>query len=138
MSVEIKNNKITMTRGDTLRTRVRPYIVERDEEGREISRQEYIPQSGDSLSFAVKHTTMKGGKQYKDPEPLILKDIPIATCLLQLDPADTKPLDFETYVYDVEIIYADGTVYTFIDTEDFILTPEVHGYGAYGWRTRAA
>ena len=126
MSVEITDNKITMTRGDTFRCRVDPYIRIYDEQGTVIGKELYEPVEGDSLRFAVKHVTMKGGKQYKDPEPLILKDIPISTRILQLDPADTKTLDFDTYVYDVEITYADGTVYTFITTEDFVLTPEVH------------
>lgn len=126
MSVKIVNNAITMTRGDTLRCRVTPYILLRDEQGEVIGREEYTPAEGDSIRFAVKHTAMKSGKRYKDEEPLILKTIPINTLLLQLDPADTKDLDFDTYVYDVEITYADGTVYTFITQEDFILTPEVH------------
>lgn len=126
MSVEITNNKIKMTRGDTLRTRVALYIPVLGENGTVVDREEYIPAAGDSIRFAVKHVTMKSGKQYKDPEPIILKDIPISTLILQLDPTDTKNLDFDTYVYDVEITYADGTVYTFITTEDFILTPEVY------------
>ena len=126
MSVKITDNKIEMTRGDTLRTRVIPYVLIFDENDTVIDKQEYIPQEGDSIRFAVKHVTMRGGKQYKDSEPLILKDIPISTLILQLNPADTKELDFDTYVYDVEITYADGTVYTFITTEDFVLTPEVH------------
>lgn len=126
MSVKITDNTIEMTRGDTLRCRVTPYILVRDEQGEVIGREEYAPVEGDSIRFAVKHTAMKGGKRYKDDEPLILKTIPISTLLLQLDPADTKELDFDTYVYDVEITYADGTVYTFITQQDFILTPEVH------------
>lgn len=126
MSVEIKDNKIKMTRGDTLRCRVTPYKPIYDEHGEIVDREEYTPEAGDTIRFAVKHVSMKSGKQYKDPEPLILKNIPINTCILQLDPGDTKPLDFDTFVYDVEITFADGTVDTFITTEDFILTPEVH------------
>ena len=126
MSVEITDNTIKMTRGDTLRCRVTPYILIRDEHGEVIGKEPYTPVDGDSIRFAVKHTAMKSGKRYKDDEPLILKTIPISTLLLQLDPADTKELDFDTYVYDVEITYVDGTVYTFITEQDFILTPEVH------------
>lgn len=126
MSVQITNNKIEMTRGDTLRIRVALYVPVLDENGTVIDREEYIPDPSDSIRFAVKHVTMKSGKQYKDPEPIILKDIPISTLILQLDPTDTKNLDFDTYVYDVEITYADGTVYTFITTEEFKLTPEVY------------
>ncbi len=126
MSVKVTDNKIAMTRGDTLKVRVSPYTVTLDEHGEVINKTPYTPVAGDTLRFAVKHTTMRGGKQYKDENPLILKNIPYNTCILQLDPSDTKNLDFDTYVYDVEITYADGTVYTFIDTEEFKLTPEVH------------
>lgn len=126
MSVKIVDNAITMTRGDTLRCRVTPYILLRDEQGEVIGKEEYTPVEGDSIRFAVKHTAMKSGKQYKDDTPIILKAVPIDTLLLQLDPADTKDLDFDTYVYDMEITYADGTVYTFIETMEFTITPEVH------------
>lgn len=126
MSVKITDNKIMMTRGDTLRCRVTPYVLTRDEQGVVTGREPYEPVTGDRIRFAVKHVTMKAGKQYKDSEPLILKEISIDNLILQLDPADTKELDFDTYVYDIEITYADGSVYTFITTEDFILTPEVH------------
>ena len=125
MSVKVVGNKITMTRGDTLRVRVNPYTVTLDTDGNVVSRTPYTPTAGDSLRFAVKRVTMRNGKQYEDDAPLIRKKIPNDTQILQLDPKDTKNLDFDTYVYDAEITFADGTVYTFITTEDFILTPEV-------------
>ena len=126
MSVEITDNAIKMTRGDTLRCRVTPYILLRDEQGEVIGKEDYTPNTGDVIRFAVKHTAMKNGKQYKDDTPIILKTVPIDTLLLELEPNDTKTLDFDTYVYDMEITYADGSVYTFIDTQDFTITPEVH------------
>lgn len=58
MSVVIKDNKIKMTRGDTLRVLVKPYIQTFDENGEVIAKTEYVPQSGDSIRFAVKHSTM--------------------------------------------------------------------------------
>lgn len=116
MSVTINGNKITMTRGDTLRVTVGMF---RDGE-------EYTPSVGDTLRFALKTPKFKdNGGNYKDDEPLILKDIPISTRLLSLDPEDTKSLKFGKYVYDIQITFADGTVDTFITTEDFKLTPEV-------------
>lgn len=126
MSVEITDNAIKMTRGDTLRCRVTPYILLKDEQGEVIGKEDYTPVDGDVIRFAVKHTAMKGGKQYKDDTPIILKTVPNNTLLLELEPNDTKTLDFDTYVYDMEITYADGSVYTFIETKDFTITPEVH------------
>ena len=86
----------------------------------------YIPTSGDTVRFALKHTTLNSKKtDYKDAEPLILKDIPINTMILELQPNDTKSFDFGTYVYDLQITFSDGTVCTFITQAVFKLTPEV-------------
>lgn len=117
--VVINGTTITMTRGDTL-------VVDVEMESR-VDGQPYIPVEGDSIRFALKTPKMTGGRtEYKDPEPLILKDIPINTCQLVLQPLDTKGLGFGTYVYDIEITMADGTVDTFIAEATLILSPEVH------------
>lgn len=120
MSFSISDdNEITLTRGDTFKS----IVTLRDKETKE----EYTPVEGDSIRFAVKSNKMNAKKtSYKDEEPLILKDIPIDTLLLKLDPEDTKSLDFGDYVYDIEITFADGTVDTFITTKLFSLTPEVY------------
>ena len=120
MSVIIneKTNEIRMTRGDTLLVAV---TMTRDGAP-------YTPVSGDSVRFAVKHTKMtSGGKEYADVDPLILKTIPVATMILELEPEDTKSFPFGEYVYDIEITFGDtGRVDTFITNSPFILTPEVH------------
>jgi uncharacterized membrane protein YkoI len=46
--------------------------------------------------------------------------------ILELEPSDTKILDFGSYVYDIEITFKDGTVDTFITEANFKITPEVH------------
>ena len=116
MSCSINGTTITMTRGDTLRALVN---IERDGV-------EYTPEEGDAVRFALKSTRMRSaGKQFYDSEPLILKDIPIDTMLLELAPEDTKPLGFGTYAYDIQITFADGTVDTFIPEAVLKLTPEV-------------
>ena len=113
MSHKIKKEvTIYLTRGDTLDLEV--VILKLDEETR------YVPRTGDKVRFALK-------KDYEDAKPLILKDIPIDTMRLHLDPEDTKDLDFGTYVYDIELTYGDdGTVDTFIPKAKFKLTEEVH------------
>ena len=115
--VKIEGNKITMTRGDTLRAAV---AMTRDGT-------EYTPVEGDSVRFAMKNKKMTfGNKEYTDADPLILKSIPIDTMILELDPEDTKPYSFGEYVYDIEITFANGRVDTFITNSPFILSPEVH------------
>ena len=114
--IDEETNDITMTRGDSLRTIVS--MIRGDEE--------YVPQDGDSVRFAVKRDLLNTTRTaYKDAEPLILKDIPIATMLLSLDPEDTKSLSFGDYAYDIEITYESGIVDTFIEAK-LKLTPEVY------------
>ena len=112
------NNEITLTRGDTFKCT----ITLQEQEGGE----EYKPVEGDTLRFALKSEKMNAKRSsYKDEEPLVRKEIPNDTLLLQLNPEDTKDLPFGNYVYDIEITFADGTVDTFITATKFILTPEV-------------
>lgn len=117
MSSSIVNNNIKLTRGDTFVVKV---VMKKDGA-------EYTPEPGDVVRFAVKHDELKpDGSDYVDDEPLILKEVPIETMLLQLDPEDTKKHAFGTYVYDMEITFADGAVDTFIKKKKFKLTEEVH------------
>ena len=114
---EITNNKIKLTRGDTMYAEVGM----KDENG-----DPYTPQVGDSIRFVLKHATLeKDRSEYTDPNPLIEKAIPIDTCILHLEPEDTKPLGFGNYVYDCEITLANGDVDTFINNMPFTLVPEV-------------
>lgn len=116
MSSKISGTSITLTRGDTLKVLINLF---KDE-------QPYTPVAGDRIRFALKHNVMNSKQtEYKDVEPLILKQIPIDTRILELEPEDTKSLGFGTYVYDIQITFADGTVDTFITEALFKLTPEV-------------
>lgn len=108
--VKLHGTSITMTRGDTARVQVSI----QNPDGTE-----YKPTRGDSVRFAMKES-------YDDAEPLLLKRIPIGTMELVIDPADTKPLDFGKYVYDIELTQADGTVNTFITKASLVLEEEVY------------
>lgn len=112
----IKGTTITLTRGDTLLVQV---DIMRGEEP-------YVPEPGDSVRFALKRSLNARGSDFREPDPLILKDIPIDTMVLRLDPEDTKSLAFGNYYYDIEITFANGIVDTFIPYSKFILAPEVH------------
>lgn len=105
----INGTDITLTRGDTL------YIdltITKDGE-------EYIPQEGDTIRFAMKH-------RYTDTNVLINKNIPIDSLQLKIEPQDTKGLTMgKTYVYDIELTNAYGDVDTFI-MGNFTVTQEVY------------
>ena len=110
MSFSIDGTTITLTRGDTLKVVVD--IFKEDDTP-------YEPLEGDSMRFALK-------KSYKDEEPLILKDIPMSTCLLHIEPEDTKSLAMgKSYVYDIQLTHANGDVDTFISKAVFNITEEV-------------
>lgn len=116
-------NKITLTRGDTARATVA--IMEK---AGECDLVPYVPQEGDVITFAVKRNEYIGVRytHLKDAEPLIKKTVPIDTMTLELTPEDTKDLGFGTYLYDIEITMADGTVDTFIEDALLDITTEVH------------
>lgn len=105
----VKGDRITLTRGDTLKLTVT--IL--NEDGTV-----YTPEEGDIIRFAMK-------KDYYDGTPLILKVIPNDTLVLCLEPSDTKHLDFGKYVYDIQLTNGAGEVDTFITKASLILTEEV-------------
>lgn len=117
MSTRIGNeNSIFLTRGDTLMVQVG--IIKDGEQ--------YTPEAGDVVRFALKHASMtQGMKQFLDQTPLVLKTIDNDTLILELEPNDTKQLDFGSYKYDIQITFANGEVDTFIPDAYFVLTPEV-------------
>ena len=108
MSCVINNNEISLTRGDSLVAQIS--IMDGCDE--------YTPQEGDIIRFAMK-------KNYGKNEVLIRKEIPIDTLTLEILPEDTKSLSFGSYVYDVEITFANGRVDTFIPNGVFKITEEV-------------
>ena len=113
---EIKGNTIYLTRGDTFQAQLK--IMQNGTV--------YTPVEGDSIRFALKRSQLTHDKtRYLDKEPLVLKNIPIDTMILQLDPEDTSSLNFGKYSYDIEITMADGRVDTFIKDNVYI-EPEVY------------
>lgn len=95
-----RDNNIILTRGDT-----GVFHVSLTEENGD----EYIPQSGSSMRFALakKYGSTRG-------ECLILKDIPIDTMTLEIQPSDTDDLQFGDYLYDIEFTDQFGRVSTVI------------------------
>lgn len=110
MSYSVNDTSISLTRGDTFSAIIR--IM--DSEG-----SPYIPQEGDSIRFAMKSS-------YLDAAPLLVKDIPISTMRLVIEPQDTRDFAFGKYVYDVQLTKSTGEVDTFITKGKFTLTEEVY------------
>lgn len=110
--VKISGTTITMTRGDTLEV---PVII------KTADGEDFVPAAGDIIRFACKG-------RYRDPEPIIVREIPHDTMMLRLESADTKLLAARRrpYVYDIELTTPDGTVDTFIAQASLYITEEVY------------
>ncbi len=94
----LSGNNIRLTRGDSLYLDI---TLTKDGEA-------YIPDPGDVIRFAMK-------KDYRSPNPVLVKNIPIETLQLVILPSDTKDLMMGTdYVYDIELTTASGDVDTFL------------------------
>lgn len=95
----INGNNITLTRGDTLFLEI----------GMTKDGDVFVPEEGSSLRFAMK-------RKYTDADSTALvKEIPLDTLVLEIEPDDTKNLPMKkTYVYDIEYTDPDGHVDTFI------------------------
>ena len=105
--IDEKQN-ITLTRGDTGIFN----ISLQNQKGKS-----YTPEQGDTLRFALSEDFGK--------TPLVVKNIPIETCILEIEPNDTKDLKFKKYKYDIQFTSALGRVSTII-LGDFIVDKEVY------------
>lgn len=113
MSYNITGTTITLTRGDTFEALVS--ATKRDGT-------QYIPVAGDTIRFAMK-------ENYDDPRPLLVKDIPIDTMMLTLEPQDTADLNFGKYVRTISseevakiVAGADKSYDTLKEIADWILS----------------
>lgn len=102
-----KKNNIKLTRGDTAQLTLRV---------KKINGQPY-DYSNDLVQFTVKRNT-------ETDEVIFQKTF--AGSSIFIEPSDTKDLDYELLVYDVQLITPDNDVYTVIPPRNFILTQEVN------------
>ncbi len=105
----VKDNNISLTRGDTLFLTVD--LVDSDGDP-------YVPQDGDTIRLAMK-------RRMNSSDLVLLKDIPTDTLTFEIKPEDTKELKYGTYHYDIELTDADGHVATVIIGK-FTVTEEVY------------
>lgn len=107
---DFPEQKIIMTRGDTLRAKITIRYS--------VNEPEYNFQEGDQIRFCLK-------KYAKDKDPILIKDIPIDTLVLEIEPNDTNKLSFGEYRYEIELRTAFGDVYTVIENRILLITPEL-------------
>lgn len=101
----IKNNTITLTRGDTARIDL---AISKDGEA-----YDYSP---DTVVFSVKTSTTT-------PEYIFQKTV--TDGVIYIAPSDTENLPYGTYRYDVQVTTQSGDVCTVIPPSNFIVAPEV-------------
>lgn len=105
--LQVRNNAIYLTRGDTAKLS----LTITDEEGKP-----YVIQDTDTVLFTIKRTT-------SDKDVVLQKRAVDST--IYITAAETEPLAYGTYKYDVELRKDDGTVSTVIVPSPFVLCEEV-------------
>ena len=98
--VKLNGNAIILTRGDSMQIQLA------------LSKggNPFTPETDDVIKFSVSNVP-KGKCGYV---LLISKTINNNTLVLELLPEDTATMAYGTYIYDLEITYADGKVDTFL------------------------
>lgn len=102
--LDIKDNKIKHTRGDTLPMEFTIFD--------KITGEPYEPAEGDTCRFAIS----VGYVDDEDYELILEKPVSLTELTLTLTSAETK-IPYGTYNYDVQITHADGIVETFISSK---------------------
>lgn len=99
----VVNNSKEITRGDTGLFSVTLYDAEGDE---------YIPTEGETLTFYL----MK--KDCDDlTEAILVKDIPVDTMQLELEPSDTRDLQTGSYAYRIRLRDTIGHEWTVVKSK---------------------
>lgn len=113
--LSIEGTTITLTCGDSAKLAVHAKYK---------TGEDYAFQAGDKLIFTVKATNKK-----EDVTPLVIKETeisePTLTGYIELEPEDTKDLEFKKYYYDIQLIKSDGWVDTIIANAIFKVGVEI-------------
>ena len=109
--LEIVNNQITLTKGDTAILNLTIYFSNMEEQ--------YELMDGDIVTFSLTNKT----ECFGESKIVIKKDFEQNE--IQLNPVDTKYLSCGKYEYDVQLTFKNGDVNTIIGPELFYLTTEI-------------
>ena len=77
--------------------------------------------TGDTIYFTVKRSESETEKTLQK----VITSFTDGKAHIDIAPADTKTLGVRTYVYDIQVTFANGTVKTLIETSTFELRKEV-------------
>lgn len=119
----VRGTNITMNRCDS----VYITVTVRKNDGTEMELGE-----GDTLYFAAKRKATD--KDYAiAPKPLLNEN---GHGVLELCPEDTEQLEFGTYIYDVQLVTAGGTVSTVIKPSQLVIEESITGIGDRKWKKK--
>ena len=104
--MKVKNNNITITRGDS--------------EGIKLTFKNYELTEEDLIELTVRENLRSPIVIHKEAE--LMSD---GTALITIQPEDTSKLDFGEYVYDVQITFVSGSVKTVVGPSKFFIGGEV-------------
>lgn len=76
---------------------------------------------GDTVYFTVKDNAKTKVKRFQK----VITEFIDGAAHVNIEPEDTQKLDFKTYVYDIQLTKADGTVKTIVPISNFIIGQEV-------------
>lgn len=76
---------------------------------------------GDTIYFTIKENTKTAEKLVQK----VITEFNDGKAIIEIIPSDTKPLKYQTYVYDVEWITTSGTVTTIVPPSKFVIADEV-------------
>lgn len=109
----IKGNEISMIRGDSETIQV---------SCRDMNDEKIKFISGDRVYMTVKESIHTSEKLFQKVIETFTED---GDAIIEINPEDTKNMCFDTYVYDVQFVKADGKVTTIIPPNKFTILGEV-------------
>jgi hypothetical protein len=77
--------------------------------------------TGDIVYFTVKKSPYESAKVFQK----IITEFVDGKAIIPITHDDTKDMEFKSYVYDIQITFADGTVKTIVPPSQFEIMPEV-------------
>lgn len=110
--MKVNGRNISMTRGDNEVIKVS--LTDKDGA--------HVPLvSGDTVHFTVKTDTLTNTKLIQK----IITEFIDGDAYISIEPRDTKLLDYNSYVYDVQLTKANGNVVTVVPPARFTVLEEV-------------
>ena len=110
--MKVTGTNIAMIRGDSETITV---------SCRDIDGADLLFTTGDQIYFTIKENTKTAVKILQK----IATQFVDGKAIIEIDPLDTKPLKYQTYVYDVQWINVSGKVTTIIPPSKFTIEDEV-------------